>query len=255
MRHKFSTAIRRTPVGGWLLDELPVPVRDGCGGHRWTTRRLARVTQVFGMDGEEATTSLQHYTGGDVLDVGAHWGAYCFLLAPKASLGAVFCALEPAKPAYRVLQHNLAALADLYPDLCFVAIPLAAGNGGACKFTFPMGEHYHPRVVSEDATKGSMRTLRVVDIVARFSLRPTFIKVDVEGAEVFVVEGMEETLRTQRPVLMIEMHPQFQPQEDSLESLNQRLEKCGYRKAHTVDCAVSRQELWLPNDTSEIKNL
>jgi hypothetical protein len=37
-----------------------------------------------------------------------------------------------------------------------------------------------------------------------YSLAPTAIKIDAEGAELKVVKGAEQTLRTHKPVLMIE---------------------------------------------------
>jgi len=49
-------------------------------------------------------------------------------------------------------------------------------------------------------------TTTVDAFVAASRLRPDFIKIDVEGAESRVFDGMSETLTQCRPVLLIEIH-------------------------------------------------
>ena len=236
-------------MGRWCLDGRPAVTRDAAGKKIWTTRRLARLTECFGMDSEEASSSLSHYRGGDVIDVGAHQGAYCFLLSCKAKPGDRFYAFEPEPVCFPVLQHNLADLGELYGQVRFVGLPVPVGNGAACKFTFPMGEHYHPGVMSSAAGEpGAMPTVRLDDLVRQFGLKPAFVKVDVEGAEVFVIEGMQQVLREYRPVLMVEFHPLFQPGAESLEKAVLMLQQAGYRKVHMVDGPVARREYWLPPD-------
>lgn len=207
---------------------------------------MARVAKAFHFDSVEAALSRRYYAGGDVLDVGSHQGAYCFLFAGKARRGTSFFAFEPELTSYRILAHNLATLGGTYPDVRFVALPVPVGNGAPAAFTFPMGENFHPRVVSAPDGVSAPPTVRLDNFVTSLGLRPEFVKVDVEGAEVFVIEGMLEILRSHRPVLMLEVHPHFQPAPDSLETTYQRLSAAGYQKAESVECHVSRQEFWLP---------
>lgn len=247
MRYFFSSNLRATPLGRWFLDEFPRRVKDSDGVARWMPRRLARLAATFSSQGEEAQLVLKHYAGGDVLDVGANWGGYSLLLAAKAKKGSCFLSLEPSGISYGVLIRNLAALSEIHPHVNYVALPLAAGNGDPAVFTFPMGDNYHPRVVSGEAGKDGAPTLRADDLLARHGFRPCFVKVDVEGAEVFVMEGMQALLREVRPVVMVEIHPHFQPSDASIPRILALLEQANYRLADTTVSPVTRQEFWVPN--------
>ena len=40
-----------------------------------------------------------------------------------------------------------------------------------------------------------------------FNLEPDFIKIDTEGFEYFIIQGGEHTIRTHRPVMIVEQKP------------------------------------------------
>ncbi len=244
IRQYISRLLRSTFAGRWLLDEAPARVADGKGRRCWSTRRMAQVLKRVDLAGLETQRSLELYPGGDFLDVGAHHGAYCFLLAGKAASGSSFYALEPELIAYRVLQHNLSALGDAFPEVRFAALPMAAGDGRPCKFTYPMGAQFHPRVLS--GTDSGDPTLRLDDVVSQFGLKPSFVKVDVEGAELFVLRGMQKILSQYKPKLMVEMHPLFQPEPDGEAQVRALLEKAGYKLIESLQNQVTRQEFWAP---------
>ena len=63
-------------------------------------------------------------------------------------------------------------------------------------------------------------------LVGEEGLRPPDImKIDVEGNEVMVVEGMEETLKTRRPILICELHEHLG---DAREGFIRHLQGAGY---------------------------
>jgi len=183
------------------------------------------------------------YSGGDVIDVGSYEGWYGALLAPKANAGDRFLLLEPDPRALPTLHRIVAELAALFPHVGFFVLPSAAGNGGVAQLTFPYGEAGHPRAVSADGE--GTRTVRLDDLVRTLSLRPTLLKIDVEGAEWFVLEGAEQMLAQAKPDVMLEVHPTWQPAGVTPADVHARLERLGYTR-HDIDATgdVAWRELW-----------
>jgi FkbM family methyltransferase len=50
-------------------------------------------------------------------------------------------------------------------------------------------------------------TLSIDDYVKKANIHPDFIKLDIEGAECFAIQGMKFTLSTIHPIILIEIHP------------------------------------------------
>jgi FkbM family methyltransferase len=196
----------------------------------------------------ESDAVFDVYAGGDVIDVGAYEGWYGALLAPKAKPGDRFLFLEPDPRALPKLHRIVAELAALFPHVGFFVLPSAAGDGGVAQLTFPYGEAGHPRAVSTDGE--GVRTVRLDDLVRTLSLRPMLLKIDVEGAEWFVLEGAGETLARAETAVMLEVHPKWQPSGVAAADVHARLERSGYSR-HDIDASgdVAWRELWRPSSS------
>lgn len=68
-------------------------------------------------------------------------------------------------------------------------------------------------------------TIRLDDVC----LAPDFIKMDIEGGEYMAIRGMEETLSTYRPLLMVEVHEFQHPAKDFFEIMG----ALGYRRIYS----------------------
>ena len=241
--------LRESVIGRWLGDEAPVATRCSDGVHRLLPRRinlLAKTIHSHPHFRQELETSLKHYSGGDFIDVGASHGAYCFYLAEKASAGSRFVACEPEPIAFKRLLSNLGALQGAHPKMTFMPICAGVGDGSPIEFEFPMGRNYHPRVVSRKNGTGP-QSVTVDRLVSDYGLNPCFVKVDVEGAEVFVLRGMSDTLVRLRPVIMLEVHPFFQPNGVSPNDLVEHMKSSGYTPVSEVAEEVATRTLWVPN--------
>ena len=71
-------------------------------------------------------------------------------------------------------------------------------------------------------------------LCARHSFQPDVVKIDVEGHELRVVQGLAETFRRLRPLLFLEVHPQMiaaAPGNGTVEELVEELRGLGYHRA------------------------
>lgn len=129
-----------------------------------------------------------------VFDVGASVGTYTCFAMNKLTDGTVV-SFEPYPPNVAQLEANARRNGDNV-DIREVAL---SNENGTISFAQPnrnvgsgTGSIVHG---GED---GSMEVDQVIgdDLVARGDLpRPTVVKIDVEGAEALVIEGLDETLR------------------------------------------------------------
>lgn len=230
------------------LEPLPFPVRFSDGRVRLSTLRLAllkRVWMAFGA--QESQQALDNYHGGDVLDIGAFQGWYSVLLAPGASAGDRLLSFEPDMTAVPALRATLADVGKLFPNVELSVMTEAVGDGEPVAASHPggTGRGTHPRYasVSQGATK---RSLVVDELVAAEGLRPRLVKIDVEGAEMLVLRGMHDTLRSYRPAVLLEVHPDWQP--DGIESadVESLIREAGYQGRTLEDLQKVRRQLWLP---------
>ena len=76
------------------------------------------------------------------------------------------------------------------------------------------------------------------------SLKPTFIKIDTEGAEFDVLDGMKETLKNFKPKIMLEKHPTMIPKNISLEVINKLLEDNNYKGTLINKNSITIREIW-----------
>lgn len=67
------------------------------------------------------------------------------------------------------------------------------------------------------------------DTVAESIGPPDLVKIDVDGAEVEVLEGLQGTLREHRPVLMLEVHLRPEPYDERRAAVARILAEAGYR--------------------------
>jgi FkbM family methyltransferase len=147
-----------------------------------------------------------------VLDVGAHAGQYTKLFAHAASAGRVY-AFEPGSYARAILRmvvwlHRLANVAIVPMALGAICgvdvlnVPVKrSGSYGFGLSHLGKPEDRWPAIAEE------LVALTTIDAVAAALAldRVDFIKADIEGWELSLLRGAEQTLRRFRPALLIEL--------------------------------------------------
>jgi FkbM family methyltransferase len=153
------------------------------------------------------------FAGQTILDVGGADGIYAIFFASRVGPeGRVVC-FEPDRVSYEkvlanvrlngftnVSVHNV-AVGERPGQLEFV-YPTDRGRGSADP---ELAEHH-------EKDPGAQRvTLPVTSIDAELrtseqTLAPDFVKIDVEGLELAVLEGMSETASRIKPAIFVELH-------------------------------------------------
>ena len=195
---------------------------------------------------KESDFVFKNYNGGDFIDVGAFAGFYSFLLAPKSNPFDNFVSCEPDANVKINLLENLAILTNTFNKLriSFINSPINKGNDVTIIDT-PFG---HPSFQESNDSFNNEKIIKSVSldsVVQSLSLKPKFIKIDVEGAEFDVLQGMQETLKKYKPEIMLEKHPSLVPKNITLKDIDNFLIKNGYySELISVDKDIAIREIW-----------
>ena len=66
------------------------------------------------------------------------------------------------------------------------------------------------------------------DLISQNHYNPKFIKIDAEGAELDILEGMKKLLMINNPTIMLEKHPGLLPKDISVDQIDNFLKEKGY---------------------------
>jgi FkbM family methyltransferase len=175
---------------------------------------------------------------GDVFwDIGANLGVFSCFAARKLSTGHV-TAFEPYPPNVAQLQSNLSrnAAAEMY-SVCSMALHNTMGTVGF-KSPTPPTPGMQTGTIDPDAESIRVGCVDGDSLVEDGCVpHPTVVKLDVEGAEPFVLDGMEQTLRQRQcRSLYCEIHlpkdhgtrPAVQDYGETPEEVRERIHSFGF---------------------------
>jgi FkbM family methyltransferase len=162
---------------------------------------------------------LKHYvTPGDVvLDIGSFLGIYAILEARFAGPRGRVVAIEPTSWSASVARRHFA----FNTETTAAAVILVEAAAGEQRGDATFYEYDQPYVnalmpaVDVDA-RGRSRRVEVVtidDLCEQLKIRPTVIRMDVQGAEFRALRGARRTIASagSRLTIIAEMHPQCWP--------------------------------------------
>jgi FkbM family methyltransferase len=188
--------------------------------------------------------------GGTMYDVGSNWG-YHTMVAAGTHAKLTVHAFEPTPETFKDLAGCIeqAGLSGMVTCHNFA---LSSADGKAF-MTMPDGLHSGFAEVSRE---GGMAGIEIRRLDSLNLPKPDFIKMDVEGHEIEVLKGAQETLKSARPYLIFESRPNFENPKKVLEVFY-FLSGLGYRffapaiqkKAGEGDFILPMG--WLPTDESD----
>jgi FkbM family methyltransferase len=142
------------------------------------------------------------------LDVGANVGAYAVLLGQWVGAAGRVYAFEPSPAAFDGLVRHIGLNAQAG---VVTAVPAAVADQDGTGALIVAGTAGESRLAGGAESDAAVRvqTLTIDGFCAREAVQPSFIKIDVEGAELAVLRGARETIRRAggRLALFVELHP------------------------------------------------
>ena len=152
--------------------------------------------------------------GATALDVGANAGAYALLLGQWVGQHGAVYAFEPAPDTFDGLVRHVTLNAL---DNVVHAERMAVGGTTAAAASLLVsnapGESRLARASETTQNTVDVPVTTIDDFCAANGLTPSFIKIDVEGAELDVLRGARATIRRCRTdlALFVELHPRVWP--------------------------------------------
>lgn len=212
---EYQELIAGTPVESIAIhdDELRVRTREGVW-MVWNPEDMGTAPNVLVNHGAyesmESACLLRAGSGAHVIfDIGANVGFYSLHWASRVAPGGTIHAFEPVPSTFAWLSRNIAlnglnsvirasncGLGNL-PGRAPVFLPAFTGCGAASM------KNLHPNESSQEIE------VKLDTLDRYFSFvdldRIDLIKVDVEGAELFVLQGGRETIAKCRPLIFLEL--------------------------------------------------
>ena len=146
--------------------------------------------------------------GDFAVDIGANHGWFSLLMASTVGAAGAVWAVEPAGPTLERLRANVALNVNLPIEVKGIALGdhdgavelhMFAGLPHGHASTSPLGRH--------DSVSQSVPQLTLDHLLDRPPARPALVKLDVEGAELSVLRGAPELLRSELPpIWMMEVN-------------------------------------------------
>lgn len=179
---------------------------------------------------------------GDIaLDIGANMGAHTLPMARLVGETGRVAAFEPTAGAHARLTTNVAANPDLAERIAVLQMMLTRDGAvpppPAIYASWPMRSvpASHPRHLGVPVSTEGARALPLDQALAEAGITAVkLIKMDVDGYEMDVLTGAEETLRRRRPAIIMELAPYtWQEHGEAVDGPVALLQDLGYR-FHTL---------------------
>jgi FkbM family methyltransferase len=142
--------------------------------------------------------------GNTVVDCGANFGYNAVLMGKEIGSNGMLIAFEPQRIIYQQLNGNL-ILNNIFNAITFQA---ALGDGSISSTTMSSVNYELPWVNIGDTSVGNGgEEVAVYPLDSINMTSVDFIKIDVQGYELFTLQGAKDTLSKFQPDLFIEIEP------------------------------------------------
>lgn len=236
-RHLLGRRYMRKRIFNWWMD---LDIDD---------RGICRTLLLFGRREEDHRIILEKVLkeGMTVFDIGANIGYYPLMEHQLVGRTGRVVAIEPSPFNVELLKRNLALNGCDDDSVLPIAISDQSGNKPLLISKMSNLNTFHDRTDGGGHLSGEIvdvETRSVPDLAAEFG-PPDLIRMDVEGHEVEVINGMLEAIEMgeMAPMIIFEVHIRhYTPEHDMVEPL-QRLFACGYGVRYAASSSARGTEL------------
>jgi FkbM family methyltransferase len=203
---------------------------------------LGFVPQVGAQSAEEQFLEKLSFDGETVFDVGGYEGIFTLFFARRVGARGQVVTFEPNPRNFKKIAENVRLNGFSHVQLRQVALGSQPGRASL-----------ETSIADQIRTEKDVHTVDVeVDTLDRQIASglpsPDFVKLDVEGLERDVLEGMTTLLNHTRPRLYIEIHgADIQRKLENVTSVVEFLWKAGYSVQHVESGTHLRQPEQLPS--------
>lgn len=210
-------------------------------GYRWIIDNPEDAIQKYHKSGsfyelQDLTFISEYISDGDVvLDIGANVGNHAIYFSKNTNASKIIV-IEPIDKAYKILLANVALNYAHNIDLNYIGFALghvdtigypymATGKdnlGGTKLSSDPIQEEYA-------ITFSPVKVFRGDNFFSNEKI--DFIKIDVETMEMYVLEGLQETISKNRPKMYIEV------MKEHFDEFNSWMEKNSYHCVKSIPLA------------------
>ena len=150
----------------------------------------------------------QHLKDGDVFyDIGANVGFFSIIAAQLVGDTGKVYAFEPGEGNANSIRHNARLNNFDQIEVIEKAVSDTSGSGQLLLAQYSGGHALATADAPPDlAGEVTVDLVSIDDLIAQNQIKPpNFVKVDVEGAELDVLKGMSETIKTYQPTIIYEV--------------------------------------------------
>lgn len=173
--------------------------------------------------------------GSAILDVGANFGQMSLVFSKLAGSNGIVYSFEAQKRVFDILKKNIDANDVHNIEPLFNAVYFESGK----IFKFPEPDFvefstYGSYNLPLDAVKGQeVKSLRIDDLQIEKPI--SFMKIDVQGCDLFAMQGAVETIKKHRMPILFEFEQRFQKTyETSFQDYAEFVSSIDYKFVETI---------------------